>query len=558
MKNTTALLVLSLLVSIPAQAEVDLRDRGQVNRLGNVPAQCFTRTQDEPGGPVQNPCYVCHSDARAPNFAATPELQLAYDFPQIRGGTDIVNDWTNLFVDRRVAIATIDDAAMLRYVRTDNYHGKSGSIDLADRLASDALPENWDVDGNGRWDGYVPDAAFQFDDEGFDIDPDGNPTGWRAYGYYPFPGAFMPTNGAFDDVLIRLPADFRENDEGKPDRQIYRTNLAIVEALIRRADVAIDATDEAALGVDLDRDGQLGIATRVRYDWAPTEGREMSWVGRARSTHADGKLRPLAGLFPRGTEFLHSVRYLDIADDGRVAPAARMKELRYAVKRHALSWSELKLQALDEEKEAAINPDRREIVLGDAERGMDNSLGWRYQGFIENADGRLRPQSYDESSFCVGCHRGVSSTEDGNFSFVRKRSDGPGQGWGDWGRKPYDGLADPLDQDGKGVFAHYLEVNRAGDEFRSNDEVQSRFFDAKGAPRADAFAALETDLSTLLLPSRERAQALNKAYWLIVQEQSFVHGRDPVIAPAKNVMQQVELGRETGIAAPLPTPYLQP
>jgi hypothetical protein len=38
---------------------------------------------------------------------------------------------------------------------------------------------------------------------------------------------------------------------------VYKTNLAIVEAIITRRDVSIDATDEKALGVDLDKNGKL-------------------------------------------------------------------------------------------------------------------------------------------------------------------------------------------------------------------------------------------------------------------------------------------------------------
>src|SRR3546814_2656900 len=84
----------------------------------------------------------------------------------------------------------------------------------------------------------------------------------------------MPTNGSFDDVLVRLPAAFRERDDGTPDLQVYKTNLAITEALVRRQNVPIAATDERALDSDLDRDGQLGTATRIAYDWAPVRSEE--------------------------------------------------------------------------------------------------------------------------------------------------------------------------------------------------------------------------------------------------------------------------------------------
>lgn len=539
-----------------ALAGSPLADRSQLNRLGYIPPQCFTRTQDAPGGAAQNPCYACHSEARPPNFDSQPELQLSYDFPQLQGGRQIVNEWSNLFVDRRQAIAAIDDGAVLAYVRQDNYRDAQGSIALAERLSPKSLPAAWDVDGDKRWGGYLPDAAFRFDARGFDIDAAGRPTGWRAYRYYPFPGAFMPTNGSFDDVLIRLPAAFRETADGRYDAEVYAANLAIIEALITRADVAIDPVDEKSLGVDLDRDGELGQARTVRYDWAPTQGRQMNYVGRAEAERRAGQLHLAAGLFPEGTEFLHSVRYLDVSADGHIEPAPRMKELRYARKRYWMSWSDLDVQATVEGKEEALNPDREELFHGDAERGMDNAKGWRYQGFIEDQAGALRPQSFAETAFCLGCHGGLSATEDSNFSFVRKLSGGTAHGWSEWGERPYDGLPDPKDASGQRAYASYLMANRAGDEYRANDEVRMRFFDADGQPRADAFARLESDLSTLLLPSRERALALDKAYWLLVREQSFDRGRDPLLAPAANVYREVPLEQSTGIASPLPFPPL--
>jgi len=113
-----------------------------------------------------------------------------------------------------------------------------------------------------------------------------------------------------------------------------------------------------------------------------------------------------------------------------------------------------------------------------------------------------------------------------------------------------------LRKDGKPEFATYLLNNQAGDEYRANDEVRARFFDEKGQPKADAFDALKKDLSTLMLPSAQRALALNKAYQLIVQEQSFAKGRDAVLHPAQNVWKEVEQNELTGINTPLTAPRL--
>lgn len=94
-------------------------------------------------------------------------------------------------------------------------------------------------------------------------------------------GSFSPASGSTDDVLIRLPEAYRQDRDGNPDWTAYAINLAIVEALIHRADVAIDPVDEARYGVDLDKDGKNDIADHVAFDWAPLEGRNMSYVGRA-------------------------------------------------------------------------------------------------------------------------------------------------------------------------------------------------------------------------------------------------------------------------------------
>ena len=278
----------------------------------------------------------------------------------------------------------------------------------------------------------MPDAAFHFDAEGFDRDGQGQTSGWRAFTYAPFPGSFMPTNGSFDDVLIRLPAAFRQGEDGTPDLAVYKVNLAIVESLVRRRDVTIDRVDERALKIDLDRNGTLGNATRVVYDWEPLKQRFMSYAGRARLEQAAGRVYAAAGLFPEGTEFLHSVRYLDVGAGGLVSAAARMKELRYSRKRLWQNYSDLRQMALLEAKEAALSPDRPEQYRGDPEHGMESKLGWVYQGFIEDKSGRLRPQTREESQFCLGCHGGLSATEDTIFSLPRKLDGGVSHGWGYW------------------------------------------------------------------------------------------------------------------------------
>lgn len=540
--------------SVAARAAAGRRSKSPVigNRFAYIPPQCFTQVADGPARHVQNPCYVCHAEANEPNFASQPELQLSYEFPQAYAGVAPRNPWKNVFRDLRPAIARITDAEMRAYVRQDNYLAVGGSNLLAARLVE--LPAAWDVDGDDVWSGYSPDAYYNFDPRGFDRAPDGTPTGYRVFGYYPLPGAFMPSNGSFDDVLMRLPVAYRTDARGRESYAIYEINFAVVEALIRRADVPILATDERTLGVDLDGDGQLGETRLVRYRYRPAragEPQSMSWVGAAR-----GKLPLAPGLFPAGTEFLHSVRYLAVDSDGSVSAAPRMKELRYARKSRWMTYAELNDRAQREAKEAALNPDRPEQFLGDAERGLHSALGWVYQGFIEDERGELRPQTHEETLACMGCHGGLSATEDGAFAFPRKLQSGAAFGWHapSWGRGAR--VPDPVRADGVPEYARYLKLNPEGDGYRSNDEVRRRFFDAAGLPLPAAFDRLAADVTQLLLPSPERAMQLNKAYRVIVSEQSFKDGRDAVLAPRARVLRQVGMGASTGIEVAEPSPRL--
>ena len=236
------------------------------------------------------------------------------------------------------------DDDVLAYVRRGNYFDENGNPAL--RRTLDAPPAEWDIDGDGKWSGYEPDIWFKFDDRGFDHRPDGTPTGWRAFAYYPFPGTFFPTNGSADDVLIRLDPILQEDRHGQFDSRIYELNLAIVEALVARRDVPIDPVDEATLGVDVDLDGRLGRATRVAFDAHDGAGAtRMHYVGMAGDAQTAGRLPVAPGLFPPGTEFVHSVRYLDLDPTGVVTMAPRMKELRYARKVSYLGYDALRGRA---------------------------------------------------------------------------------------------------------------------------------------------------------------------------------------------------------------------
>jgi hypothetical protein len=276
----------------------------------------------------------------------------------------------------------------------------------------------------------------------------------------------------------------------------------------------------------------------------------MQYVGQAELERQSGRVHLAPGLFPQGTEFLHSVRYLAVDAHGAVHPSARMKELRYARKHTWLTYSDRLDVAQHEAKEALQDPDRPERFLGNAEQGLHNAWGWTYQGWIENAAGELRPQNYEETVYCMGCHGGLSATTDSAFAFPRKLTTGPAHGFYAWSTASRAApLPDPVRADGHGEYRTYLLRNPNGDEYRANEELNAKFFDQQ-RPRKATFARLARDTSVLLVPSSARALALDKAYWLIVREQSFVHGRDALLAPAANVLREVRAGLPTGIQEP--------
>lgn len=512
------------------------------NQTAYIPPQCYTKTIDE-AGKAHNPCMSCHIPSISPNFLDDGDLQLSYSFAEYAN----TNHWSNLFKDRSTEIASILDEDILAYVRQDNYKNSSAVLTLAQKLEN--VPTGWDFDKDGVWSGFIPDSYMNFDSEGFDIGPDGQPTGWRAFAYTPFLGTFWPTNGSTDDVLIRLGDVFQQNTSGQYDREVYKLNLAIVEALIARSDVTIDTVDENRYGVDLDKNGTLETTDKLVFDWAPLEGRNMSYVGLAKTKLEAGEVHLAAGLFPEGTEFLHSVRYLDLDESGKVKLAARMKELRYARKTGWRNYTQLQDQVLAEVKEKSDFPDRLRQLIGNVEQGMSNGQGWVYQGFIEDRQGALRPQTYEETMACMGCHGGIGATSDSNFSFARKLGyDSFQHGWYHWSEKGLQGIPEPKRTDGEYEYTHYLEHNGAGDEFRENREVMDKFFDVNGLLKVDRVEALHTDIAELLLPSAERALELNKAYKVIVDEQSYINGRDAVLEPPANIHKTVEDGQATGVS----------
>ncbi|HEU4411975.1 MAG TPA: hypothetical protein VFS43_42430 [Polyangiaceae bacterium] len=500
----------------PADYDPLAEARGAAGRVGNkeasVPAACYAKTEGR-----HNTCWVCHTGPQGENRLADFERQAEYAFSDY-GAT---NRWANLFEDRRAAAAAIGDAEALAYVREDNY----GPLRRA--LAARAEPL-----------AFRPDLelAAGFDALGFARDG----SGWRALRYKPFPGAFWPTNGGAGDAFVRLPPAFRADAGGAPSLEVYRANLSILEANVAsdpatpaaRVDWPIEPLDERALGVDLDGDGALRPGT-TRLRGLP-----------ARYLGAAGGVRVRKGLYPRGVEFLHSVRYLD--PDRPALAAERMKELRYSRKEEELGdWAVgAAYEREAEEKDEGRPPSYR----GSAVTGLRNAFGWLLQGYIEDREGRLRLQTDEEHRACMGCHGGLGVTTDATFALPRKV---PGaEGW-----RPQDlrGMPDApqVGQRDPEVLT-YLRRAGGGDELRGNGELRARFFRG-GRPDEAALRRAapggDRDLADLVAPSRERALALDKAYLALVRAGRFSLGRDAPLAPPDNLHASVEAGAPTGLAA---------
>ncbi len=534
----------------PAAPTTERRDPGgPENRAAYLPPQCYAVTQDAPGGRAHNGCFACHQESRAPSYADDADIQTSLTLPEYA----TVNRWTNLRSPPPPVAISEDD--LLALVRRSNYLDDSGAPKLASALRSP--PPAWDTDGNGAWDGVSPDCHFHADAEGWDHAPDGRTTGWRAYAYAPMPGMFWPTNGSAGDAFLRLPEAYREDAAGHPSQAIHALNLAILEAYIRRADVPIARVDERGLGSDLDGDGALGWADKVTFVWPPRPGRPFHYVGRAASLDPEKAGWPAAGLFPAGTEIVHSVRYLDV-HAGQVRMAARMKELRYMRKTRWLTYSDLDLAAKAEMREKANKPDRLKRVMGDAERGVATGTGWRMAGFIEDARGELRPQTMEETTACIGCHGGVGATTDSTFSFARKLDErARASGWYHWEARGLAGIPEPRRADGRGEYELWISQVGSGDDFRTNTEVEEKFFGPGGTLLPEMVRALEKDISVLVVPSPGRALALDRAYLALVRTQSFTGGRDVVLGVAR-VHARVEKDAPTGIDVPTPPAWRAP
>ncbi len=474
-----------------------------VNREAVVTPMCYTKHDEQ-----YNPCYVCHQDKIPDGHANKMDdgyLQNEYRFSDFGRN----NHWSNLFKDRSGDVAKISDATIDAYVNTQNYTDLNKLLDDND------------------FTGYIPDlqdyhlGAEAFNSDGFAKDG----SGWVAFNYKPLPSTFWPVNGSTDDVAIRLHKDFRKSAEGNLSVTVYKFNLAIVEAAIKDLKtITVDSLDERIINVDLNGDGNLSIVDRIN--------RPEYYVGKA------SYMKVETFLYPRYTEFLHTVRYVGSKEEGEIYNAPRMKELRYMIKNSAYQDATYPMtkenlailyDAEWEEKYQGNEPSYSSL----GEKGLNNAMGWWVQGFIEDAEGHLRPQNYEETFFCMGCHTTIGSTIDQVFSFSRK-VDGV-EGWG------YIDLRKMIDVpnvgESEGEILTYFKRVGGGNEFRVDNDVQTRFY-VNGVLDENKVKSVSS-IYELITPTRASALEMNKAYKVLVESQEFIHGRDGNVHAVQNVYSEI-------------------
>jgi len=565
-----------LIISSLFSNEIDFKSINPINKTAYIPSQCYTKTVDENNENIlYNPCFSCHIKNKEPNFTLSDaDLQEAYDFPK----DALKNPWINLFKDRTNEVKKISDDEILKYIRIDNYKNSDGEIILKSKLEN--LKDEWDTNNNKKWDGYIPDIYFNFDEEGFDKNKNNEFTGWRVFAYQPFLGTFWPTNGSTDDVMIRLSRAFQTDENGNFDLEIYKLNLSIIEALIKQKTIDINEVDEKKYGVDLNQNGVLDLSKQVVFKWEKPKQKDklkkfsMSYLGMAKKLLESNELLIAPGLYPIGTEFAHTVRYIDVDKNDEIKMSSRLKEFRYAKKTSWNSYSQLSNVGLSDIKEKHDFPDRLDVYTGNLETGINNKIGWFYQGFIEDKKGDLRPQTYEETLSCIGCHTNIGAIADSTFVYQRKfEKDSFNSGWYHWSKKGFKNIPDLKLENGETEYVRYLKENSYGDEFRTNEEIINKFFkkdwqkDSKNIEKdliaklenpdiklkqdwkfkLDELEKIKNDISYLILPSKQRALELNKAYKVIVDEQSFIYGKDIHIKPALNVHKELEKGTSTNL-----------
>lgn len=383
------------------------------NEEPEIPAQCWIETSYG----TQNACKYCHTDylAKIEHGNAYPisEDQEVYSFPSANLNKIL---WLNVIyphnIENRLAAEgiAIPDIEEVEYVRYDNWtptfemarangnkHWVNDQSSNPNFLLFPSLnpkhlyPYNKENPTSNGMHGFI-------DNEGFVKSESEQYTGWRAVNFFPYT-IFTPLTGSVSGIYIKLPEKFMSAN-GDLNIDTYKQNLNILEQNIKNQ-----------------------------------SGEQTHYAGDAEN------IKVKKGFYPVGTEFAHPLHYVDLNADGETGTnidgvvanntyqyefpgtrSKRVKEIRYMYK-----WKEVGLEDIEEEED---DDDAYGTYIGAEGQGwMDNGGGWILAAFIENRQGRLRPQTTEELTQCLGCHAKVGNTVDAVWSFQRKLPDM--EGWAD-------------------------------------------------------------------------------------------------------------------------------
>ncbi len=382
-----------------------------------LPPQCWAET----GSGTQNSCQICHTDYLAEtghgNRMETAGAQVVYRF----SSPDLNRmNWVNLIhpdqistrlEEEGLSVPAPGDPDNLDYVRRGNwmeaylegrFNGDVTWNNISNKLTDARMipalnpahlhPKQGSDPTDGGTHGYM-------DADGFVHDETEQLTGWRAVNFYPYP-VYTPVSGTVSGVYIRLPREFMTAG-GRIDAAVYHENLQLLEKNIKNLPV-----------------------------------KESHYLG-------DAQERPIKkGRYPVGTEFIQTLHYVDLNADHEIGDAVdgvaandgltyefpgtrskRLKEIRFMYKWQSSAEAGSGLSG-------AIDPNTVLSILGEPGKGwIDSKAGWIMAAFIENREGRLRPQTTEEMVQCIGCHTRTGNTIDSVWSFQRKL---PGDnGWGE-------------------------------------------------------------------------------------------------------------------------------
>lgn len=503
----------------------------------NIPTECYTDTGIvRKGNAIANPCYVCHTKANTPyiNEVEDYNLTMKYDFPEeIK---KMGNPWLNA-IKPDLTLKNIpipSDEEIDNWIKKDNWGKAYYQRGRGDLVYFPDIPPIYKYE-NGQY------KLVNIDDEGFIKDPvTGKDTGWRAFKWKPFPG-FFPTNGRIDSTMIKLPLEFQTLN-GIYNKDIYKKNLAIVECVIRGVAVGKECkgTEVGDITIPLYYEGDAKNIPVITYQYPP------------------------------GTELAHPVYYLD--PDNKISfKAIHLKEMRYMKK---IKYADVRPTGGEEEEEEGGT------FYWDKGQFFNLSGNWLMRAYIEDKSGDLRPQTAEESKFCMSCHGGVGGTVDGTFALWRKV---PGkEGWRDsdynlsqktikdWMYSSLDdsSLGDKLkaiESYVKGEYQLYFALTDGGDHFRSNEEIKARiskdtekisiYRDENIITNPNLINYLDENgyiKPDLWLPSKERAFGIDKQYYRVVQAQAFIWGRDVFdkpfgISSGGNSLEKLDNLESTGV-----------